>query len=151
MRAMVGWIVVVVAGGVAGCGGSGAEPVTAAEPTVVSVTPELLGEGRRAYRKYCVQCHGYNGRGDGPSARALEPPPRDHTNAEVMDPISDVILADAIAYGGVGRGFPGMPAFPLQEGDELVALVAYVRSLSRPELSTLDIGERDGIGRQGAR
>ena len=151
MRATVGWIVVVVAGGVAGCGGGGAERVVVAEPTVVSVTPELLGEGRQAYRKYCVQCHGYNGRGDGPSARALEPPPRDHTNAEVMDPISDVILADTIAYGGVGRGFPGMPAFPLQEGDELVALVAYVRSLSRPELSTLDIGERDGIGRQGAR
>ena len=143
---MVGWIVVVVAGGVAGCGGSGAERVVVAEPTVVSVTAELLSEGRRAYRKYCVQCHGYNGQGDGPSAQALEPPPRDHTDAEVMDPISDVILADTIVYGGVDLGFPGMPAFPLQEGDELVALVAYVRSLSRPELSTLDIGERNGSG-----
>jgi hypothetical protein len=59
-----------------------------------------------------------------------------------MDPISDVVLADTIVYGGVGRGFPGMPAFPLHEGDELVALVAYVRSLSRPELRTLDIGAR---------
>ncbi len=143
MRAAVVWIVVVMAGGVAACGGTAAERETVVEPTVVSVTPEMLREGRRDYRKYCVQCHGYNGRGDGPSARALEPPPRDHTDAEVMDPISDVVLADTIVYGGVGRGFPGMPAFPLHEGDELVALVAYVRSLSRPELSTLDIGARD--------
>jgi mono/diheme cytochrome c family protein len=150
MRAAVGWIVVVMAGGVAACDGTAAERVTVVEPTVVSVTPEMLREGRRSYRKYCVQCHGYNGRGDGPSARALEPPPRDHTDADVMDPISDVILADTIVYGGVGRGFPGMPAFPLEEGDELVALVAYARSLSRPELTTLDIGAREASAR-GAR
>lgn len=142
MRAAVGWIVLVMAGGVEACGGGGAERVTVVESTVVSVSPEMVSEGRRAYRRYCVQCHGYNGRGDGPSAQALDPPPRDHTNADVMDPISDTILADTIVYGGAGRGFPGMPAFPVAEGDELVALVAYVRSLSRPELASLDIGPR---------
>lgn len=142
MRAAVGWVLLVMVGGVAACGGGATERVTVVESTVVSVTPEMVSEGRRAYRRYCVQCHGYNGRGDGPSAQALDPPPRDHTNADVMDPISDTILADTIVYGGAGRGFPGMPAFPVAEGDELVALVAYVRSLSRPELASLDIGPR---------
>jgi mono/diheme cytochrome c family protein len=143
MRRVVGWVVGVLVVAVVGCGETAEEPAAVAESTVVSVTPELLSEGRRAYRKYCVQCHGYNGRGDGPSAQALEPPPRDHTNAEVMDPISDVILAETIVYGGVGRGFPGMPAFPLTAGDELVALVAYVRSLSHPGVSSVDVSGID--------
>jgi len=143
MRAAAVWIVVVMAGGVAACGGAVDEPVTVAEPTVVSVTPELLGEGRRAYRKYCVQCHGYSGKGDGTSAAHLTPPPRDHTNAELMDPIGDVVIAETIRFGGTGRGYPNMPGFPQLAGDELVALVAYVRSLSRPEVSSIDVGEID--------
>ncbi len=125
------------------CGGAMQEPQEEAAPTVVAVTPELLDEGRRAYRKYCVQCHGFSGKGDGTSAAHLTPPPRDHTNAELMDPIGDVSIGEAIRYGGARRGYPNMPAFPHVEHEELVALVAYTRSLSRPDVSSVDVGGVD--------
>ncbi len=112
-----------------------------ADVATVSVTPEMLRLGRTAYRKYCVQCHGYGGKGDGTSAASLDPPPRDHTNAEVMDAIPDLTIAETIRFGGVDRGFPNMPAFPHTSHDELVGLVAYVRSLSRPGLDGIRIGD----------
>ena len=96
--------------------------------------------GRTAYRKYCVQCHGYSGKGDGTSATSFDPPPRDYTDAEVMNAITDLTLAETIRFGGIDRGFPNMPAFPNVNHDELVALVAYVRSLSRPGLASVQIG-----------
>ncbi len=130
----------------AGCASGDAETDAAAAKAVtevasVSVTPEMLRLGRTAYRKYCVQCHGYSGKGDGTSAPSLDPPPRDHTNAEVMNAITDLIMAGTIRFGGVDRGFPNMPAFPHVSHDELVALVAYVRSLSHPGLASVQIGD----------
>ena len=131
---------------VVGCVSGGAETDAAAaevatEVVSVSVTPEMLRLGRTAYRKYCVQCHGYSGKGDGTSAASLDPPPRDHTDAEVMNAIHDLTIAETIRFGGVDRGFPNMPAFPHMSHDELVGLVAYVRSLSRPGLAGIRIGD----------
>lgn len=126
----------------AGCTARDADTdAAAAEVATVPVTPEMLRLGRTAYRKYCVQCHGYGGKGDGTSAASLDPPPRDHTNAEVMDAIADLTVAETIRFGGVDRGFPNMPAFPHVSHDELVGLVAYVRSLSRPGLAGIRIGD----------
>ena len=129
-----------VAAGVA-CGSGEPSQAAPEEATArISVDADVIGEGRRAYRKYCVQCHGYYGRGDGTSAAHLEPPPRDHTDARVMDPLSDRMIAETIRFGGTDRGFPGMPAFPKVPLDDVVALVAYIRSLSNPGVLTIDVG-----------
>ena len=141
MRAALKWVVVVIAAGIAGCGGTASEQTKSPEPDLVPVTAELLSEGRRAYRKYCVQCHGFGGKGDGVSAAALDPPPRDHTDATIMDGVSDDSIAATVRYGGAASGYPNMPAFPHVAREELVALVAYVRSLSSPEITTVDIGD----------
>lgn len=121
----------------AGCTSGGAE---SDEVASVLVTPEVLRVGRSAYRKYCIQCHGYSGKGDGTSAASFDPPPRDYTNAKVMNTITDLTIAETIRSGGVESGFPNMPAFPHVSHDELAALVAYVRSLSRPGLASVEIG-----------
>ena len=146
MRVAAGCVAVVITGAVLACAGPAEEaqdgaPVAATGE--VAVTPELLSAGREAYRKYCVQCHGISGKGDGTSAAHLIPPPRDHTNAELMDPISDAVIGETILFGGVSRGFPNMPAFPHVQTEELVALVAYTRSLSRPEVARVDFGDVD--------
>ena len=126
---------------VAGCfKGAPENDLAVTEVAEVLVTPEVLHMGRTAYRKYCVQCHGYSGKGDGTSATAFDPPPRDYTDAEVMNAITDLTIAETIRFGGIDRGFPNMPAFPHVNHDELVALVAYVRSLSRPGLASVQIG-----------
>ena len=137
MAVFMGMLVCLVAGCMRGAPENDLEVAEVAE---VLVTTEVLDMGRTAYRKYCVQCHGYSGKGDGTSATSFDPPPRDYTDAEVMNEITDFTLAETIRFGGIDRGFPNMPAFPNVNHDELVALVAYVRSLSRPGLASVRIG-----------
>jgi Cytochrome c len=36
-------------------------------------------EGRDLFMRYCASCHGVSGKGDGPAAAALQPPPADLT------------------------------------------------------------------------
>jgi len=42
--------------------------------------------GETLYRRYCAPCHGITGRGDGPAASALCPPPSDLTRIETSVP-----------------------------------------------------------------
>ncbi|MGZ6132913.1 MAG: c-type cytochrome [Myxococcaceae bacterium] len=46
------------------------------------VPAETLNLGRTAYLQYCRACHGDQGKGDGPSAPGLRPPPRNFTQGE---------------------------------------------------------------------
>ena len=91
------------------------------------------GRGRELYKANCVACHGESGKGDGPGAGVLKPPPRDHTDGAYMTTLSDQEIGDIIRIGGAIRGKPGMPSHPQINGADLTALVEYVRSLSRPK------------------
>ena len=88
------------------------------------------GARRAAVQANCAVCHGEQGRGDGPAASALKPPPRDHTDRAYMSTITDEDLAKTIPIGGVLKNKPLMPGSPQIKGADLDALVAYVRSLS---------------------
>ena len=91
------------------------------------------GRGLELYKANCVACHGVTGKGDGPGAGVLKPPPRDHTDRAYMSTLSDKEIADIIRMGGAIKGKPGMPSHPQISGPDLDALVAYVRSLSQPK------------------
>ena len=97
-----------------------------------SVTPAVMDRGRALYKANCVACHGESGRGDGPGAGVFKPPPRDHTDKAYMSTLSDKEIGDIIKMGGAIKGKPLMPSNPQIGGDDLAALVAYVRSLSQP-------------------
>ncbi|HEY8514085.1 MAG TPA: cytochrome c [Candidatus Binatia bacterium] len=43
-------------------------------------------EGEKLYRTLCASCHGVDGRGDGPAAPALSPPPTDLTKSDLSVP-----------------------------------------------------------------
>ena len=90
----------------------------------------MLERGRASYVKNCAACHGEGGRGDGPAAGVMKPPPRDHTDAAYMSTLSDKDIADIIRMGGALKGKPLMPGAPQINGEELTALVAHVRSLA---------------------
>ena len=94
------------------------------------VTPAMLEKGREIYKANCVPCHGAGGKGDGPGAGVLKPPPRDHTDRAYMSTLTDKSLADVIVMGGAIKGKPLMPSHPQLRGPNLDGLVAYVRSLS---------------------
>lgn len=97
----------------------------------VEVSPAMLAEGEKIYQANCVACHGMTGKGDGPAAGVLKPPPRDHTDRAYMDTMSDEDMKKVIVMGGAIKGRPLMPSHPQIRGQQLDALTAYVRSLSR--------------------
>ena len=111
----------------ASTGTMGSKPATAS-----SVTPAMLARGHEIYKANCVACHGETGKGDGPGAGVLKPPPRDHTDRAYMSTLSDKEMADVIKMGGAMKGKPLMPSHPQFGPDDLNAVVAYVRSLSQP-------------------
>ena len=86
---------------------------------------------RQVYLRYCAQCHGVKGHGDGINAPYLVVPPRDHTKGDYLETRSDQQLFDAIKLGGlaVGRA-PCMPAWGHTFKDETIRLlVNYIREL----------------------
>ena len=99
-------------------------------PAAAPVTPAMLEKGRGIYKTYCAPCHGERGRGDGPGAGVMKPPPRDHTDRTYMSKLTDDDLAKVIQMGGAIKGKPLMPGNPQIKGSELAALVAFTRSLS---------------------
>jgi mono/diheme cytochrome c family protein len=118
---------------VAACGGDREAPAAAEveQPTSTAVTGALLERGATVYKANCIPCHGPLGKGDGPSSFSLNPKPRDHTNREYMDGVSDEQIAATVVQGGAPRGYPNMPSHPHIKGEDLVGLVAHVRTLSR--------------------
>ena len=45
--------------------------------------PALPQHAEAMYARYCASCHGVTGRGDGPAAPALSPPPTDLTKSDL--------------------------------------------------------------------
>ena len=91
----------------------------------------VTDETRQLYQRYCTQCHGEKGRGDGINAPYLVVPPRDHTKADYLETRSDQQLFDVIKLGGlaVGRA-PCMPAWGNTFEDKAIhSLVNYIREL----------------------
>jgi tetratricopeptide (TPR) repeat protein/mono/diheme cytochrome c family protein len=54
-----------------------APPAQGEEPGGVAYDPVLAELGEDHFQAYCASCHGMQGRGDGPTARALSTPPAD--------------------------------------------------------------------------
>lgn len=84
-----------------------------------------IEEGREVYQANCLSCHGPAGRGDGPAAAALDPPPADLRTHVPLH--SDQALFDFIAAGIPGTAMPSF-ADKLPE-EERWHMVNYLRAL----------------------
>jgi cytochrome c oxidase cbb3-type subunit 3 len=74
---------------------------------------------RQQYDAYCAECHGRDGRGDGPTAIAQRVQPRDFADCDLMAKISDLKMIDVIKNGGYANGMsPDMPAWKYAFSDE---------------------------------
>ena len=79
----------------------------------VRVSPRQAPSLARAaadYATHCAICHGATGRGDGPAARGLTPPPADLTDAERQGQWSVFGLYNTITLGVAGTAMTGFPA-----------------------------------------
>ena len=98
----------------------------------VRVTPRQvpdLGPATADFRAHCAVCHGATGRGDGPGAKGLTPPPADLTDAARMGEHSLLGLYNTITLGIKGTAMTGFA--PLSEAQRW-ALAFYVSTLASP-------------------
>jgi mono/diheme cytochrome c family protein len=105
------------------------KPAEPAAPTAAAV-PE---DPKEVFKTRCVMCHGESGKGDGPASVALNPKPRNYTDAEWQKSVTDDQIKKTITGGGASVGkSPIMPAQPdlAQKPEVLDGLVKIIRGFA---------------------
>lgn len=87
-------------------------------------------QGKATYATMCSSCHGPEGKGDGVAAAALNPKPRNLTDASYMSTRSDATLFKVIKEGGASVGkSPSMPPWGGALSDQDINnIIAFIRS-----------------------
>jgi len=82
-------------------------------------------DGEVIFMKWCVACHGEQGKGDGPAAAAYDPKPANFTAGEFWTSRPDSLLEEVIEHG---KG--GMPSFAKQLDDRAIfTVIQYLKEL----------------------
>jgi mono/diheme cytochrome c family protein len=85
-----------------------------------------LPRGQRLYARYCANCHGPRGEGDGAGGGTLRPRPANLAEHEY----SAARLADVLWNGVAGAA---MPAWRDRSAEDLAAIAQAVRALAKPQ------------------
>ena len=89
--------------------------------------------GGKLYQARCAPCHGPDGKAATPTAQALNPKPRDHTDGAYMNQLSNDHLANVIKNGGPAVGKSQiMPAHADLNDQQIEDIVTFVRTLAIP-------------------
>jgi len=118
--------------GLVACGGPGFDAPMSLGGRMVE--PETLNRGRDVFNRFCATCHGYDGKADTSQARQLDPRPRDLTQAQFKRVTTPGALpTDAELSTLIRNGIPGtgMPAWPNLQGDDLDAVMQYLKTFSQ--------------------
>ena len=113
-----------------GCGGNTETPPDTSGTPTPTPTPSdtavvASSEGAAIFKQRCALCHGPDGRGDGPGAKGLKPPPRNYHDHEYMNSMTDEQLLTTIRNG---KG--AMPAWgKILTEDQMRAVLAHVRQI----------------------
>jgi mono/diheme cytochrome c family protein len=120
----------------AGLGAAPAELVRAASPDVG--TQAQRDSGKQLYTKYCAQCHGEKGDGEGYAAIHLHPKPRNFTTAKfkVRTTPNGALPTHQDLVNIIRRGMPytSMPAWT-NFSDQEVSDLAYFLTTFSPDFS----------------
>jgi mono/diheme cytochrome c family protein len=92
-----------------------------------------LESGKQLYQQRCAPCHGPDGKANTPTAQALNPKPRDHTDGSYMNTLTNDHLMKVIKQGGAAVGkSPIMPPQADLSDKQMEDVIAFVRSLANP-------------------
>jgi mono/diheme cytochrome c family protein len=115
------------------------ELITEETRKLLRLDRETLAEGSRLYRLYCLQCHGLTGDGRGPTAKWVNPHPRDYrpglfkfqsvdqaTDGATRPPRRDDL------YRTIYEGVEGtaMQSYNMLKDGEIQPIISYVIHLS---------------------
>jgi high-affinity iron transporter len=96
-----------------------------------SLTPSL-SRGAEVYQANCAGCHGSVGRGDGPLAGGLAPPPANLADGSALRDVSPLDYYHRISIGTVGTAMPAFEGRLPAEDRWAAALYASVLRLPAP-------------------
>jgi len=108
---------------------------------VASTVQKAIGAGSaeaggKLYQTRCAPCHGPDGKAATPTAQALNPKPRDHTDGAYMNQLSQEHLTQVIKNGGTAVGkSPIMPPSSDLNEQQIEDIIAFVRTLAVPVYS----------------
>lgn len=91
--------------------------------------------GKAIYDRWCAECHGYDGAGDGSAADHMLPPPRDFTAGiyQIRTTTSGALPRDEDLVRMIEEGMPGtaMPGWRAKfNGSQIRDLVEYIKSFA---------------------
>jgi mono/diheme cytochrome c family protein len=86
-------------------------------------------KGKEIFQTNCATCHGPEGKGNGPAAAALNPKPRNLSDAEYLSTLSHEHLVKVITEGGTSVGkSPMMAAWGgILSQNDILNVIAYIR------------------------
>ena len=108
-----------------------AGPATTAPPATGAGAGDAVAQADTIFSQRCSVCHGMSGKGDGVGAAALNPKPRNYTDAAWQASVTDEQIGKTIVEGGAAMGKSPLmaPNADLKDKPDVVkALVAKVRS-----------------------
>ncbi|MDT7042383.1 c-type cytochrome [Candidatus Nitronereus thalassa] len=108
----------------------------------LKATPEILAKGKTLYegKGTCFNCHGMSGRGDGPGAATLNPPPRVFKSHGFWKHRTEGEIFWVIKHGSPGTAMISFSG--LLSDEEIWSVMLYERSFAG--------GRGHGGGRHGA-
>jgi high-affinity iron transporter len=89
--------------------------------------PPSEERARSVYATTCAQCHGSDGRGDGPQAKGLTPPPLSFFDDEKMARVSPALAYQALTFGVRGTAMAAFDALPASDRWSLAYFVVGKR------------------------
>ncbi|MCI0343237.1 MAG: cytochrome c [Planctomycetales bacterium] len=105
-----------------------------ADAKVPGVDLTRLAHGRDRFRHHCSHCHGWFGRGDGPTAEWVNPRPRNLWRGKFKFKSTELAAKptreDLLRIVNLGAHGTAMPSFALYPAGELEAIVDYVIHLA---------------------
>jgi mono/diheme cytochrome c family protein len=116
--------------------GPGSQETAPNTPRKPPSDPNQPSEAKVLFANVCSQCHGLEGKGDGPAAETLNPKPRNYTDPQWQASVTDADIKAIIVGGGPSVGKSGMmPPNPALKGrdDVLDELVQIIRGFGKPK------------------
>lgn len=97
------------------------------------VEKDVLNLGHSTYVEYCIQCHGKDGKGDGPASKGLLPPPRNLTQGLYKFPWTQYgeLPHDEDLARIIRGGLKGTAMLPWDISDDrLDAVIQYIKTFA---------------------